>query len=57
MGAVWALRETSVVFANLIGRMFLRETVGGKRSLACVIVAGGVVCLKLRRCLKGWIHA
>jgi uncharacterized membrane protein len=47
MGAVWALRETSVVFADLIGRMFLRETVGGKRSLACVIVAGGVVCLKL----------
>ena len=47
MGAVSALRETSVVFAVLIGRMFLRETVSGKRWLACVIVAGGAVCLGL----------
>lgn len=47
MGAVSALRETSVVFAVLIGRIFLRETVGGKRWLACVIVAGGAVCLGL----------
>lgn len=47
MGAVSALRETSVVFAVLIGRMFLREAVSGKRWLACVIVAGGAVCLGL----------
>jgi drug/metabolite transporter (DMT)-like permease len=47
MGAVSALRETSVVFAVLIGRMFLRERVSGKRWLACVIVAGGAVCLGL----------
>ncbi len=47
MGMVSALRETSVVFAVLIGRMFLRETVSGKRWLACVIVAGGAVCLGL----------
>ena len=47
MGAVSALRETSVVFAVLIGRVFLRETVSGKRLLACVIVAGGAVCLGL----------
>ncbi|MFM0302214.1 DMT family transporter [Paraburkholderia sediminicola] len=47
MGAVSALRETSVVFAVLIGRMLLRETVSGKRWLACVIVAGGAVCLGL----------
>ncbi|MFM0206889.1 DMT family transporter [Paraburkholderia sediminicola] len=47
MGAVSALRETSVVFAVLIGRMCLRETVSGKRWLACVIVAGGAVCLGL----------
>jgi drug/metabolite transporter (DMT)-like permease len=45
MGAVSALRETSVVFAVLIGRVFLRETVSGKRLLACVIVAAGAVCL------------
>lgn len=47
MGSVSALRETSVVFAVLIGRMFLRETVSGRRWLACVIVAGGAVCLGL----------
>jgi drug/metabolite transporter (DMT)-like permease len=47
MGAVSALRETSVVFAVLIGRMFLRETVSGTRWLACVVVAAGAVCLGL----------
>jgi drug/metabolite transporter (DMT)-like permease len=45
MGAVSALRETSVVFAVLIGRVLLRETVSGKRWVACVIVAAGAVCL------------
>ena len=47
MGAVSALRETSVVFAALIGRVFLREPVSAKRWLACVVVAGGAVCLGL----------
>lgn len=47
MGTVSALRETSVVFAVLIGRLFLGETVTGKRWLACVVVAAGAVCLGL----------
>jgi drug/metabolite transporter (DMT)-like permease len=47
MGTVSALRETSVVFAVLIGRMFLREAVTGKRWMACVVVAAGAVCLGL----------
>jgi drug/metabolite transporter (DMT)-like permease len=47
MGAVSALRETSVVFAVLIGRVFLRETVNAKRWLACMIVAAGAMCLGL----------
>jgi len=47
MGAVSALRETSVVFAVLIGRVFLREAVSAKRWLACVMVAAGAVCLGL----------
>lgn len=47
MGAVSALRETSVVFAALIGRFFLRESVSGKRWLACVVVAAGAICLGL----------
>lgn len=47
MGTVSALRETSVVFAVLIGRVFLREAVSAKRWLACVVVAAGAVCLGL----------
>ncbi|WP_158934743.1 DMT family transporter [Burkholderia sp. S171] len=47
MGAVSALRETSVVFAVLIGRVFLGEAVSAKRWLACVVVAAGAVCLGL----------
>jgi drug/metabolite transporter (DMT)-like permease len=47
MGAVSALRETSVVFAVLIGRTFLREAVSAQRWLACMIVAAGAVCLGL----------
>jgi drug/metabolite transporter (DMT)-like permease len=47
MGTVSALRETSVVFAVLIGRQFLRETVSGKRWIACGVVAAGAVCLGL----------
>jgi drug/metabolite transporter (DMT)-like permease len=47
MGTVSALRETSVVFAVLIGRLFLREAVSAKRGLTCVIVAAGAVCLGL----------
>ncbi|MEB0010933.1 DMT family transporter [Glaciimonas sp. Gout2] len=47
MGAVSALRETSVVFAVLMGRVFLGEAVNGKRWFACVIVAVGAICLGL----------
>ncbi|OLL31885.1 EamA family transporter [Burkholderia sp. SRS-W-2-2016] len=47
MGSVSALRETSVVFAVLIGRMFLGETVSARRWLACVVIASGAVCLGL----------
>lgn len=38
-------RTTSVVFAVLIGRLFLQKTVSAERWLACGIVTGGVVCL------------
>ncbi|RAR53381.1 EamA-like transporter family protein [Paraburkholderia unamae] len=47
MGAVSALRETSVVFAVLIGRLFLREAVSGMRWVACLVVAAGAVFLGL----------
>jgi len=42
-----ALRETSVVFAALIGAVFLREKMGRKRAIAAGIVALGVVALNL----------
>jgi drug/metabolite transporter (DMT)-like permease len=45
MGPVSALRETSVVFAALIGRTFLREHLSPYRIAACIIVALGAMCI------------
>jgi len=45
MGSVSALRETSVVFAALIGRFFLRERLTAYRIIACCIVAAGAICI------------
>ncbi len=45
MGAVSALRETSVVFAALIGRLFLAETLTMRRVAACVVIACGAAFL------------
>lgn len=45
MGTVSALRETSVVFAVLIGQVFLRESVSAKAWLACMTVAAGAALL------------
>lgn len=45
MGSVSALRETSVVFAALIGRFFLRERLSAWRIAACVVVAIGALCI------------
>lgn len=44
---VAALRETSIVFAALIGVLFLRERLGRQRLLAALLVCTGVVVLKL----------
>jgi drug/metabolite transporter (DMT)-like permease len=48
MGSVSALRETSVVFAALIGRVFLKERLTAHRIIACVVVAIGALCLGAR---------
>jgi drug/metabolite transporter (DMT)-like permease len=45
MGPVSALRETSVIFAALIGRIFLHERLTTYRIAACVIVAIGALCI------------
>lgn len=44
-GPITAIRETSVVFAALIGRLFLGETLTPRRVLACTVVAIGAVCI------------
>ncbi|WP_070156941.1 DMT family transporter [Sphingobium phenoxybenzoativorans] len=45
MGPVSALRETSVVFAALIGRFFLHERLSRYRITACLVVAVGAVLI------------
>ena len=45
MGAVSALRETSVVFAAMLGAIFLGERLTGLRLAACCIIALGAVCV------------
>ncbi|WP_337268825.1 DMT family transporter [Oryzifoliimicrobium ureilyticus] len=44
-GPISALRETSVVFAALIGWLFLGERLSAQRALACVIVAAGAILI------------
>jgi drug/metabolite transporter (DMT)-like permease len=45
MGVVSALRETSVVFAAIIGRIFLKEKLTAWRVASCLAIAGGAACL------------
>ena len=45
MGAVSALRETSVVFAALLGAAFLGERLTAWRIAACCIIAAGAACV------------
>jgi drug/metabolite transporter (DMT)-like permease len=46
MGAVSALRETSVLFAVLLGRVFFGETLTARRLLSALIIVAGALCLK-----------
>jgi len=47
IAAVAALRETSVIFAALIGSVLLREGFGVPRIAGAVLVAGGIAALRL----------
>jgi drug/metabolite transporter (DMT)-like permease len=49
MAAVSALRETSVIFAALIGTLMLKERFGGLRVSAAVLVAAGVIFMNIAR--------
>ena len=44
-GPITALRETSVIFAALIGHQFLHEKLTPSRAIACLTVAAGAICL------------
>ncbi|MBC3375038.1 EamA family transporter [Pseudomonas sp. SWRI92] len=45
LGAVSALRETSVLFAALIGYLFLGEKLTTRRLLACAVIASGILII------------
>lgn len=47
MASVSALRETSVIFAALIGAVVLKEPVGVRRIAAAVLVALGIVLMRI----------
>lgn len=49
MAAVSALRETSVIFAALIGTLLLKERFGRLRISAAVLVAAGVIFMNIAR--------
>jgi drug/metabolite transporter (DMT)-like permease len=45
LGPVSALRETSVVFAAIFGRVFLHERLTAGRLGACAVITAGAICL------------
>ena len=47
VAVVAALRETSVLFAALIGTFFLREAFGWQRGVGTVVILAGVMLLRL----------
>jgi drug/metabolite transporter (DMT)-like permease len=49
VGAVTALRETSIIFAALLGALFLRESIGRARAVAAVLVMSGAAAIPLFR--------
>ncbi|MFM1880124.1 MAG: hypothetical protein RLZZ344_358 [Pseudomonadota bacterium] len=47
VAAVAALRETSVLFAVLLGSLILRETITGQRALATLLIVLGAISIRL----------
>ncbi|MDM0023584.1 EamA family transporter [Variovorax saccharolyticus] len=47
VAVVAALRETSVLFAAVIGTLFLREPFGWQRAIGTVVIVAGVMTLRL----------
>jgi drug/metabolite transporter (DMT)-like permease len=46
MGSVSALRETSVLFAVLLGRLFFAESLTPRRILSAMVIVAGALCLE-----------
>jgi drug/metabolite transporter (DMT)-like permease len=46
MGAVSALRETSVLFAVLLGRIVFGEKLTARRMVSALVIVAGVLCLE-----------
>jgi drug/metabolite transporter (DMT)-like permease len=46
MGMVSALRETSVLFAAILGRLFLGEAFTARKIIAALLIGVGAICLK-----------
>lgn len=47
LAAVAALRETAILFAALIARIFLGEAIGGRRAVAIAAIAAGAILMRL----------
>lgn len=47
VASVAALRETSVLFAALLGTWLLKERFGAQRALGTLVIVGGVMALRL----------
>jgi phosphonate utilization associated putative membrane protein len=47
VASVAALRETSVLFATVLGTLMLKERFGVQRALGAVVIVGGVMALRL----------
>ncbi|HVY69433.1 MAG TPA: EamA family transporter, partial [Verrucomicrobiae bacterium] len=45
MGMVSALRETSVLFAAVLGRIFLGEPFTARKIIAASLIVAGAICL------------
>ena len=45
LAEVAAIRETSVIFAALIGMIFLKEQFGARRVAAAFVIAAGIVLI------------
>jgi drug/metabolite transporter (DMT)-like permease len=49
LGPVSALRETSVLFAVLLGCLYLREPFTWRKTLSSLLIVAGAICLNLKR--------